>query len=75
MKIFANGQELDIANPTVSYDDIVQLIHGPGAEKRIWTVVYHHARNIDRRDGCLLPGQSVTIDEGCRFGAYNTSNA
>lgn len=70
----------------LSYADVVRLVFHDKPKKADWyletpgavlTIVYDTPRDSEgrHRDGSLIIGGTVRIEEGMRFSAANTSNA
>lgn len=71
MKIAVNGEEFPLK---LSYDEVI-IMAGYKAG-RVLSVSYRSERNGDmRREGTLVPGQSIEVDGGMKFSVYDTSGA
>jgi len=77
MNIIINGRAIEVdlesVGGKISYDNVV--IWSGREVGHIWTVVYAMPPGVDRRDGMLIPGQSVRPENGMVFNICNTSNA
>mgnify|MGYP001609991790 CR=1 FL=1 len=82
MNIILNGRYIKVGEmgglfPTepgqISYGDIVEFAaRNPDA---IYTVSYSMPHGSDRRDGSLIKGEYVGIEDGMVFNVSNTSHA
>jgi hypothetical protein len=86
MKITVNGRTVEVVNDTLSYADVVRFVFADNPKKASWyidtpgavlTIVYDTPRDSEgrHRDGSLLVGGAVRIEEGMRFSAADTGNA
>ena len=73
MKIIVNGKEYVTDLKEMSYENlVVQLGYN---SSRILSVMYSYPKEIDRRDGSLIPGKSIPLAERMIFDVADTSNA
>jgi hypothetical protein len=79
--ITVNGKAHTVSKPVLSYRDIVELAYGPlepGARVPVLSMTYSTRRKPGSdtcREGMLIDGQTVDIEAGMDFSAYDTSNA
>lgn len=69
--IVVNGREHTLEKQEVSYEEIVEIAHGPKARGRLLTVVCDGGTE----GYSLVPGMSVKIESGMVFSAQDTSSA
>ena len=79
--ITVNGTPHKVSKPVLSYRDIVELANGPlepEAKVPVLSMTYSTRRKPGSdvcREGMLINGQTVEIEAGMSFSAYDTSNA
>ncbi len=72
-EIIVNGRAKRVTSREVSFQEVLSLAFnpvptGPGI---IFTVTYRHAAG-DRKEGTLLPGETVEVRDGTIFNASYT---
>jgi hypothetical protein len=70
-RIVVNGREHSVTQKEISYEEIIEIAHGPKARGRVLSVVCHGGGT----DCTVTPGKSVRIENDMVFSAYDTSNA
>lgn len=79
--ITVNGTPYKVSKSVLSYRDIVELAYGPlkeGARVPVLSMTYGTRRKPGSdvcREGTLIDGQTVEVEAGMDFSAYDTSNA
>jgi hypothetical protein len=72
VEITINGQKREVRGSKMSYNDVVHLAYSVEPSTLV-TVTYHGAAG--GTNGSLLPGDSVSVQEGTVFNATLTGNA
>lgn len=76
MKIIVNGHELEIVATKLSYEEIKSMVSQYPNSPADYTVTFrdNHQR-VPRREGTLIPGESITLKDGMVFNAIMTNGS
>lgn len=75
--IFVNGKRRQVAQETLSFDELVMIAYGPNpprGELIRYTITYHEADEPDDEKE-LFPGQTVEVEEGMVFDVVLTDRS
>lgn len=75
--ICVNGRARDVSAKELTFEDLVELAHGPNPPRGqyiVYTITYRKAKHDDREED-LLPGQSVKLKDGMVFDVVLTDRS
>ena len=71
INIIVNGRPKKVVSDQQTFEQIVALAFNPVPPKAFFTVTYSHGHQA----GSLLPGQTVTIENGMQFDVTETGQS
>jgi hypothetical protein len=71
INIIVNGRPKKVPDQNISFEQVVALAFNPTPPNAFFTVVWSHGN----KGGSLLPGQTVSVQNGMKFDVTETGQS